>query len=257
MISKHIVFITGAFVSHQGWEPWKAYYTSQGFTCFNPPWPNKNGTVAELRARHPDPANAANRMTAVVNAHAEFVSSLPEKPVIIGHSFGGLITQILVNRGLAAAGVALHSVPPQGVFPYEFSFLKAATPALGLFTSANDTYLMSFKTWQYAFTNGMTLEEQKKAYEENVIPESKRLARDGLTSAAHVDFAKPHAPLLFIAGSTDTITPAHLNKRNFKAYKKEAGPVEYKEFPGKNHFVVSLPSWREEADYILEWVRRQ
>jgi alpha-beta hydrolase superfamily lysophospholipase len=115
---------------------------------------------------------------------------------------------------------------------------------------------MSFKTWQYAFVNGMALEDQRAAYESSTIPESKTVARGGLSQAAKVDFAKPHAPLLLTSGSEDNITPAHLNLRNFKKYKKTDSVLDYKEFPGRNHFVVNQPTWKEDADYILDWVAR-
>ncbi|WP_229208424.1 alpha/beta fold hydrolase [Dyadobacter psychrophilus] len=94
-------------------------------------------------------------MQEVIDSYADFIQKLPEKPIIIGHSLGGLMTQVLINRGLGVAGAAIHSVPPQGVFPYEFSFLKAGWKALGLFTSLKKTYLMSLSDWQYALTNGM------------------------------------------------------------------------------------------------------
>lgn len=193
----------------------------------------------------------------MVDHYAAIVKSFPEKPIIIGHSLGGLITQILVNRDLAAAGIAIHPVPPLGVFPYEFSFLKAGWKSLGLFTSLKKTYLMSFKDWQYAFVNGMPLEEQLKAYEENTIPESKTVARGGLTSAAKVDFKKKHAPLLITSGSEDNIIPAHLNQRNYKKYAKDNNSIlDYKEFSGRNHFVVGQSTWKEDADYILQWLAK-
>ena len=113
---------------------------------------------------------------------------------------------------------------------------------------------MSFKDWQYAFVNGMPLAEQRAAYESNTIPESKTVARGGLSLAAKVDFKKPHVPLLIMAGSEDNIIPAHLNRRNFKAYKKNGSVLDYKEFPGRNHFVLGLPTWKENADYILYWI---
>ena len=253
--SKTIMFVTGAFVTHRGWDEWKKYFESKGFTTHAPAWPYKEGSPEELRNLQPNDTALANlTLSEVVDHYADFAKSLPEKPIIIGHSLGGLITQILINRDLGVAGVAIHSVPPMGVFPYEFSFLKAGWKALGLFTSMKKTYLMSFKDWQYAFVNGMPLEEQQKAYKENTIPESKRVARGGLTSAAKVDFKKPHVPLLLISGSTDHIMPAHLNYRNYKKYKQNGSVLDYKEFPGKNHFVVGLPTWREEADYILQWL---
>jgi pimeloyl-ACP methyl ester carboxylesterase len=255
--SKTVVFVTGAFVSHLGWEPWKAYFESKGFSTHSPAWPHKEGTPKELRDLQPNDIPLARLTLAeLVDHYADFVKKLPEKPVVIGHSLGGLITQILVNRDLTAAGAVLHPVPPLGVFPYEFTFLKAGWKSLGLFTNLDKTYLMSLSDWQYAFTNGMTLAEQKKSWEENTIPESKRVARGGLTSAAAVDFKKPHAPLLIISGSTDHIIPAHLNLRNYKKYDTPGSVTDYKEFEGKNHFVVSLPSWHDEADYILDWIAR-
>ena len=254
--SKTIVFITGAFVTHLGWKPWQAFFESKGYTTFAPSWPFKEGSVAELRAKHPDgnPGLADLTLGALVDHYAAIITDLPEKPIIIGHSLGGLVTQILVNRGLPAAGVAIHPVPPQGIIPYEFSFLKAGFKALGLFTDQHETYLMSFEDWQYAFVNEMALEDQQAAYEANTIPESKSVARGGLTSDAHVDFEKPHPPLLITSGSIDHIIPAHLNNRNYEAYKQNGSVLEYKEFEGRNHFVLGQPTWREDAEYILNWL---
>ncbi|MNE65517.1 hypothetical protein D3C80_1610000 [compost metagenome] len=148
-------------------------------------------------------------------------------------------------------------MPPQGVFPYEFSFLKAGWKALGFLTSLDKTYLMSFEDWQYAFVNGMPLEYQKEQYEKLTIPESKRVARGGLTSAAHVDFEKSHPPLLITAGSEDNIIPPHLNHRNFERYKKNGSVLEYKEFEGRNHNILGQPIlWKEDADYILDWIAK-
>lgn len=256
--TKTVVFITGAFVSHNGWNEWKTYFENKGYTTYNPSWPFKNAPAAELRDRQPNDTDlAALTLTELVDHYANFVKSLPEKPIIIGHSLGGLITQILVNRDLAAAGVAIHPVPPQGVIPYEFSFLKAGYKVLGLFSSVKKTYLMSLSDWQYAFTNGMTLEEQKKTWAENVVPESKTVGRGGLTSAAAVDFKKAHAPLLITSGEKDNIIPASMNLRNFKAYKNNGSVLDYKEFPGRNHYVLGQPTWTEDADYILDWLNKQ
>lgn len=255
--TKTVLFITGAFVSHLGWKPWQAYFESKGYKTLAPAWPFKDGTAQELRDRQPNDTDlAALTLTELVDHYANIAKNLPEKPIIIGHSLGGLITQILINRDYGVAGIGIHPVPPLGVFPYEFSFLKAGYKALGLFTSIKKTYLMSLSDWQYAFTNGMSLADQQKSWEENTIPESKTVARGGLTAAAKVDFDKPHSPLLIISGSTDNIIPAHLNARNFKAYKQNGSITEYKEFPGKNHFVVGLPTWKEEADYILDWISK-
>jgi pimeloyl-ACP methyl ester carboxylesterase len=254
--SKHIVFITGAFVSHYGWSEWQKFFEQQGYTTVAPAWPHKDGTPQQLRGLHPNNTALADlTLSELIDSYAKVITSLPEKPILIGHSLGGLVTQILVNRGLAAAAIVVHSVPPLGVIPYEFSFLKAGWKSLGLFTSMKTTYLMSFKDWQYAFVNGMSLEDQKAAYEANTIPESKRVARGGLSLAAKIDFSKPHAPLLMIAGSSDNIIPASINRRNFKRYSDKNSITEYQEFDN-NHFVVGLPNWRVTAGTILEWIQK-
>jgi pimeloyl-ACP methyl ester carboxylesterase len=253
--TKTVVFITGAFVTHLSWAEWKAYFESKGYKTYAPAWPYKDDTPAALRARQPNDTNLAQlTLTELVDYYASFIKSLPEKPIVIGHSLGGLVTQIIVNRDLAAAGVAIHSVPPLGVFPYEFSFLKAGWKSLGLFTSLDKTYLMSFKDWQYAFVNGMPLAEQQKAYEDNTIPESKRVARGGLSKAAKVDFEKMHVPLLLTSGDKDHITPAHLNLRNYKRYKRNGSVLDYKAFSGRNHYVINQATWQEDADFILKWI---
>lgn len=253
-----VVFITGAFVTHHCWDEWRAYFEAKGFDTVAPPWPFKNGTGPELRSRRPDDTDlAALTLTALIDYYAKIVNNYPEKPIVIGHSLGGLMTQVIVNRDLAAAGVAIHSVPTLGVFPYEFSFLKAGWKSLGLFTSVKKTYLMSFADWQYAFVNDMPLEEQQAAYEQFAVPESKVVARGGLTSAAKVDYAKAHVPLLLTAGSKDNIIPAHLNLRNFNRYHQNGSVLDYKVFPGRNHFVLGQPAWKEDADYILDWLANQ
>jgi pimeloyl-ACP methyl ester carboxylesterase len=255
--SKEIVFITGAFVGNACWNEWRTYFEGKGYSTIAPAWPFKNTSAAELRARQPNDIDLATlTLSQLVDYYVDIVKGFPERPILIGHSLGGLITQILVNRDLAAAGVAIHSLPPQGIIPYEFSFLKAGWKSLGLFTSAKKTYLMSFRDWQYAFVNGMPLEEQKAAYEKYTIPESKTVTRGGLTSAAKVDFAKPHVPLLLTSGSTDHIIPAHLNLRNFRKYADNGSVLDYKEFPGRNHFVLGQPTWKEDAEFILNWIQK-
>jgi len=255
--SKHVVFITGAFVGNNCWDEWKKYFESKGYKTFAPPWSFKDGSPDELRKRQPnDTALAKLTLREVTDHYIRFIKDLPEKPIVIGHSMGGCMTQVIVNRDIPAAGVAIHPVPTLGVFPYEFSFYKGGWKSLGLFTSTKKTYLMSFKDWQYAFVNTMTLEEQKAAYEKFTIPESKTVARGGLTPAVKVDYKKAHPPLLITSGEIDNIIPAHLNYRNYKKYKKNGSVLDYKEFPGRNHFVLGQSTWKEDADYILDWLTR-
>jgi pimeloyl-ACP methyl ester carboxylesterase len=255
--TKTILFITGAFVGNNCWDAWRSFFEEKGFTTSAPPWPFKDASVPELRARHPHHDQELARLTIEdLLAHYEhIIRSLPEKPILIGHSYGGLMTQIFINRGLAAAGIAIHSVPPLGVFPYEFTFLKAGWKALGVFTDLDETYMMSFEDWQYAFVNGMPQDAQQAAYDTYTIPESKTVSRGALSAAAKVDFKKPHVPLLLTAGDTDHIIPAHLNHRNHRAYETPGSVTDYKVFPGRNHFVLGQSAWKEDADFIFNWIK--
>lgn len=254
--SKTVVFITGAFVSSDCWAEWKSYFTAAGYQTFAPAWPFKDAPACTLRQRHPDAEVASQRLDKLTAYFRDFVKSLPEKPILVGHSMGGLITQLLVQEGLAVAGIMVHSLQPQGVFTFKWSFYKAGWHALGFFTDAKKTYLMSFPQWQYAFTNGMPYEAQKAAYYKLLVPESKLLVRDATTPAAKIDFARPHAPLLFISGSTDRFIPASLNYSNYHKYSDTQSVTDYKEFPGRNHFVLGQPGWQEIADYILAWLSK-
>lgn len=252
--SKTIVFITGAFVSNDCWKEWRIYFENLGYTTLAPPWPYKDAPACTLRQRHPDADIAGLRLSILINYFAALVEKLPEPPILIGHSMGGLITQLLLQKGLASAGIAIHSLQPQGVFTFKFSFYKAGWPALGFFTNAAKSYLMSFAEWQYAFTNEMSYEAQKEGYYDLLIPESKLIVRDATTSAAKIDFSQPHQPLLFLSGSIDRFIPASLNYSNYKKYKHQASITHYKEFAGRNHFVLGQPGWQELAAYIFNWL---
>ncbi|KGO94425.1 alpha/beta hydrolase [Flavobacterium subsaxonicum] len=255
--SNTILFITGAFVSHTTWNNWKLFFEEKGFTTLAPAWPFKDAPAEVLRNRHPDSDLATLRLAELVEYYVNIILKMPEEPILIGHSMGGLIVQLLLQRKFGVAGVAIHSVPPQGVFTFKWSFYKSAMGPLGLFTSVKQTYLMPFKQWQYAFTNNMPLQDQKNAYESYAVPESKLLIRDGLSDAAKIDFKKQHAPLLFIAGSTDHIMPASLNFSNYKKYKNKESVIDYMEFEGSNHFVLGQPTWKNEANFIACWLENK
>jgi pimeloyl-ACP methyl ester carboxylesterase len=254
---KTILFITGAFVGNESWNEWRDFYESRGYKTIAPPWPFKDASPESLRRRHPDSKIASIRLKQLIEYYEEIVRLLPEKPIIIGHSIGGLIAQILNQKDIASAVVAIHSVPPQGILSFKFSFLKAGWGPLGFFTSVKKTFLMTFSQWQYAFTNGLSPELQKKGYEELAIPESKLVVRDTITSVARVDFNQPHRPLLLIAGSNDNTIPQQLNFDNYKKYSDKKSVTDYKVFSGRNHFVLGQPGWEEVALYIFEWLQVQ
>jgi pimeloyl-ACP methyl ester carboxylesterase len=177
---------------------------------------------------------------------------LDEKPILIGHSMGGLAVQLLLQRDPVAAGVAIDSAPPMGVFTTKQSFLKSNWPHITPFVSQSSPIEMTFERFQYTFVNTLPLAEQRAAYDRYIVPESRRVPRESLT--ARIDFKKPHPPLLLIAGSADNIIPASLNKSNYAKYKASSSVTDFKEFAGRTHFIIGQKNWEEVSEYILTWL---
>ncbi|MDO9374258.1 MAG: alpha/beta hydrolase [Ferruginibacter sp.] len=250
-----IVFITGTFFGNNCWDEWCCYFESKGYTCMAPAWPHKEASPEELRNRHPDESIASNRLASLIDHYANIIYRFPRKPILIGHSLGGLIVQLLVQRGLAAAGVAVHSFPPQNARRLNFVFLKTCWEAMGFFNAVNKTYMPSFRKWKLDFANGMTGDEQKDLFYQYCIPESKLVFRDCFTSISKIDFNHPHAPLLFTAGTRDEVAPAVLNHNNYKKYHPGNSITDYKEFEGHNHLVFDGPACTAETDFILYWLQ--
>lgn len=252
---KTILFITGAFVSNSIWDSWINFFTAKGFNAVAPAWPHKEGTVAQLKQSLPDNKDFSTlRLSDLIAHYEKIIAKLPEKPIVVGHAMGGLIVQILVNRNIVAAGVALHSVPPKGVFSFEWSFLKSIWKPLGLLPFGKKVFMMEQSEWNYSFANNISSEIQQATYEKYCIPESRQILKDGLTDMAKVDFIKPHPPLLFITGTDDKITPNSLNYENYARYLKDHSITDYKEFSSRNHIAMALPGWEEQAEYITDWI---
>ena len=208
--------------------------------------------MEELRKAHPDPELAKLKLNHVVDHMEAFIRDLDEKPAIIGHSMGGLVVQLLLQRDLAVAGIAIDPAPPAGVFTTEFSFVKSNLPAINPFL-LNKPVQMSFEHFQYAFVNALPLDEQRAAYDRYVVPESRGVPTSSLGAAGKVDFSRLRRPLLITAGEKDHIIPASLNRLNHQKYK---GPsvTDFKEFAGRDHFVIGERGWEEVADYCLAWL---
>jgi pimeloyl-ACP methyl ester carboxylesterase len=252
-----IVFITGAFVTTACWDNWKAFFESQGYTCYAPDWPHKAAPAAELRRQHPHSPIAQNGLPEVLQMYTDFIAELPAQPIVIGHSYGGLLVQLLLQQGTVVAGVAIESVPPWGVVVWSWSLLRAGLPMLGLFSSLKTTFMPTLAQWQYAIANGLAPADQRTFYETMAAPESKKLIRQALTHHARVDFGRPHAPLLFLAGGADRIMPAALNEANFRRYRHAASITEYRELPGRSHAMLGQPTWRKDAELVQHWLERQ
>lgn len=220
-----------------------------------PAWPYKDASPEELRNRYPDDAIASNRLADLTDYFADIVEELTDKPTLIGHSTGGLIVQLLLQRGLGSAGVAIHSFPPHGVNTIKFSFLKIWWETMGFFTSTGKTYMISFRKWKYAAANGMNCEQQKELYYKYAIPESKKIIRDVFKCKIKINFKNSHAPLLLTSGNQDRIIPASLNYKNYKKYQPGHSVTTYKDFEGHNYLVFDQPAWKVEADFILNWLQ--
>ncbi|MSP59952.1 MAG: alpha/beta hydrolase [Myxococcales bacterium] len=234
------------FVTLACWREWVDDFAARGR-------PGRDGTVAELRGRHPDPELGKLTLGAVVARYEAVPAGMRERPALVGHSMGGLIVQLLLQRGQGSCGVAIDSAPPKGVLSLKGSFLKSNWPVLNPFVGAGEPYLMPFEHFQYTFVHTLPLAEQRAAYEAPVVPESRRVGRGTTTDAAKTDFAKPRPPLLFIAGSDDRIIPAALNQKNRARYAKEL-VTDFEQFPGRTHYIIGQPRWREVAERVAGWI---
>ncbi|MCE9645649.1 MAG: alpha/beta hydrolase [Chloroflexi bacterium] len=252
MKSKTIVLIHGMFMTPLCWEKWIPRYEARGYRIFAPAWPGRDKSVQELRRAHPNPELAKLKLNHIVDHMEAFIKGLDEKPAMIGHSMGGLVVQILLQRGVAVAGVAIDPAPPAGVFTTAWSFVKSNFPAINPFLLSQPVQ-MSFGHFQYAFANTLPFEEQRAAYDRYMVPESRGVPISSLGAAGKVDFSRPRRPLLITAGEKDHIVPASLNRSNLAKYQIPS-VTDFKEFAGRDHFLIGSRGWEEIADYCLEWL---
>jgi pimeloyl-ACP methyl ester carboxylesterase len=252
MKSKTIVFIHGLFQNPKSWEAWEAFFTKAGYKCYAPAYPYHEGEPAQLRA-HPDPRLKTLTYMQVVDYLSAFIDSLPEKPILIGHSIGGQMVQKLLAMGKAEAAIAVNPAPSKGLMTFTWSFYRANMPTVNPM-AGNSIFMPSVDWFHYAFCNTMTLEETRAAYEAYFVPESRNIPRTSRSEEAAVDFTKSHPPLLIIAGEKDHIIPASLNKKNYEAYKDTGSVTDFKEFPGRTHYICTQQGWEEVAAYVKNWI---
>ncbi|NRQ51716.1 alpha/beta hydrolase [Aeromicrobium stalagmiti] len=255
-----IVLVHGLWMTPKSWNGWKTRFEQAGYTVVVPAWPGVSDDIIGLR--RDSSALDGLRISTVVDHLATVVDGIVaetgEQPIIMGHSFGGLMTQLLLDRGYGRAGIAIDSAQSAGVPVLPPSVVKAGMPVLGKPWTVNKTVLLSAKQFHYAFTNSLSMEESEKVREELQIPApGKPLWQAALhlamnTGDSKIDYKKTdRAPLLFVAGTADHIVPPKVNHKNAKAYK--AGVVEVKEFEGRTHYIVGQDGWEEVADYSLAW----
>lgn len=251
-----VVFIHGMFVTPKCWDGWVERFQARGYRCLAPAWPLHDRPIQEQRARHPDAELGALSIPALVEHFERIVKDVGEPPILVGHSMGGLLVQLLVQRGLARAGVAIDSAPPKGVASFKWSFLRSNWPVISPFVDKNQPFFMSLAQFVYTFVHTLPPEEQRAAYDAHVVPESRIVGRGTLSDAAKIDFQKPHAPLFFVAGELDRIIPASLNASNHARYKDAGSITDFKMFEGRTHYIIGQPGWEEVADEVDGWIRR-
>jgi len=253
-----IVLIHGLWMTPLSWEHWIDRYTSRGHRVLAPSWPGMEGDIVDLR-RDPSPY-ARLTIPEIVEHYEKIIRNLDRPPIIMGHSFGGGFTQVLLDRGLGAAGVAIDSAPTKGVLRLPFSTLRVAWPVLRNPANRHKAVPLTPKQFHYAFGNTLTEEESLRAYGRYHIPGPGHVLFEGAManlqphSALRVDYRNPdRAPLLLIAGGADHIVPAAVNRSNAKKYGRGTPKVDYREFTGRSHYTVGQGGWEEVADYALGW----
>lgn len=249
--SKTIVLIHGNFVNELTWTSWKKHYEQKGYTVYAPANPGHNGDPAQLRTNgHPDLAKTG--FEDVVNNIAKLIDTLPEKPLIIGHSMAGMAALKLTELDKAAAAVSLDGAPPKNVFP-PFSTVKTVLPAFGFFSGKK--YFMGSRKWyDNAFFNTLNDAEKAKMFEKYAVPESYKVSRQlVLDSFSNIDFKKPHTPILFIGGGKDHIFPHTLTQKIAGKYSDANSRIDLKIYEDKSHFIAGEPGWEKIADDIINW----
>ena len=252
-MSKTIMLIHGAWLTPASWDRFRAHYEAQGYTVSAPAWPYLDRPVHELR-RAPDEGLGKLGIRRIADHYESLIKALPEPPVLIGHSFGGLIVQLLLDRGLGAAGVAIDPAPPFGVMAHPL----AVWTSLSIFTAWNGwnrALTMSLKGFSSGFANTLPEAEKSLEYATQIVPAPGRIFFQAVLGVdAKVTYANPtRAPLLLIAAEHDRTVPAPMVRVNFQKQTRAGSPTAFHEFPGRSHYLCNEPGWEEVADFALDW----
>jgi alpha-beta hydrolase superfamily lysophospholipase len=254
-----LMLIHGAWLSARSWERFADYFTKRGFDVSAPEWPRKHGDVEALREQAGELAGLG--LTEIVGHYEGLIRELDRPPVLLGHSFGGLIVELLLDRGLGRAGVALSPAPPKGILVLPFSSLKAASPALAHPSKRHGIVELSPEEFGYGFVNTFGDEEAAAAYERYAVPETGRIfyeagfANFALHPPTEVHFKNAErAPLLIVGATQDHTVPASVSRAQHKKYERSPAQTDYIEFEGRPHLFVVGEGWEEVAAGIDGWL---
>jgi len=256
------VFVHGLWLLPSSWDRWAEVFDAAGYAALAPGWPDDPETVAEANA---NPDTFANKTVGDVADHfAEVIGKLDRKPVVVGHSFGGLLAQILAGRGLSTATVAIDPAPFRGVLPLPVSALRSASPVLTNPANRHRAVPLTYEQFRYAFANAVDEDEARQLYDAFAVPAPGAPLFQAATAnfnpwtEVKVDHKNPErGPLLIISGEKDHTVPWAIANASFKKQKKNKEAVtEIVEMSGRGHALTIDSGWREVADTALEFVRR-
>ncbi|SEG03304.1 Lysophospholipase, alpha-beta hydrolase superfamily [Bryocella elongata] len=253
-MSKTIMLIHGAWVTTHCWDGFRDFFEAQNYTVVVPAWPFMDRPVDALR-NLPDPRVEELTIKDLVDHFDNHIRSLPEDPILIGHSFGGLIVQMLLDRGLGAAGVAIDAGPPRGVLPSPTA-IKSALPVLLAWRGWSRVLSMSFKGFSTTFANTLIPSQQRDTYAEHIVPAPGRIyfqAALGLGNA--VNFKNPkRPPLLLTAAAEDRTSTPSMVRAMYRKHCKAPSQTDILEFANRSHWLIAEPGWEEVAGAILKWI---
>ena len=252
-----IVLIHGLFLNWTSWDGWIDRFTARGFRVLAPGWPGLGGSVADLRADSKPLTELS--IEKVLEHYDSFIRALDTRPVVMGHSFGGLFAQLLAYRGLASAAVGIDPTAPAGVSVLPFSTLKASAPVLANPFNVGRATMLTPEQFHYAFTNTVSEAESKALYDRYAIPCADRVLFEGAFenfaphSPAHIDVKSDRPPVLLIAGGADHLITPEYTAANYHLVAQSPAMTAFKEFPGRPHFTGHVAGWEAVADFALDW----
>ncbi len=264
MAGTSVVFIHGLWLHSSSWQPWAELFRAAGYDPILPEWPGVPDTVAEAR-EHPE-SQAGIGIDQVIDSHARLVEALPEPPVLIGHSFGGLVVLSLLDRGLGRAGVAIDPAQIRGVVRTPPAQLASAFPVLRNPANRNRAVSLTPEQFRSAFGNALPAEESAQLHERWTIPGPGRpLFQAALANATPrsraataVDTHKAdRAPLLIMSGGADRTIPDSVSRAAYKMYGKSTAVTEFRQFPDRGHSLTVDSGWPDVAQAALDWLEKQ
>jgi pimeloyl-ACP methyl ester carboxylesterase len=256
-----VVFVHGLWLLPSSWDRWAALFEEAGYVALTPGWPDDPETVEEANA-HPE-VFAHKTVGQVADHFDEIVRALNARPAVVGHSFGGLLAQILAGRGLTSVTVAIDPAPFRGVLPLPISSLRSAAPVLGNPANRNRAVPLTYEQFRYGFANAVSEEEAHELYETYAVPASGAPLFQAATAnlnpwtEAKVDSESPErGPLLIVSGEKDHTVPWAIANASFKQQRRNPGVTEIAEMPNRGHALTIDSGWREVAETALAFVRR-